>query len=506
MDHVLPRQGTRLRFIPLVCLASLMTAACALAGGTGAAPPDLAHQYAAQVRPLMARYCLKCHSTRKHKGDLDLERFTSFAMIGKDMRPWQEALERLESGEMPPKKSAQPTAQERKHLLAWVNGLLDAEARSHAGDPGRVVLRRLNNAEYNNTVRDLTGVDLQPAQDFPTDGAAGEGFSNTGDALVLSPTLLTRYLKAAKNIASHAVLLPHGFRFSRSNTRRDWTDEVLAQMHQFYNPYAPDDGRLPLRPYLLASIRFRDEIKAGHITAESVATREKLNPKYFRILVETLCDSTPSFPLDRIRAHWRQAKPQDVDALVAEIGGWQERLWHFVPIGSYRYNNMVRQLPTNPPLTAAQTLRFKVKPAPGQKDLTLYLSSRSLAAGAAGGQVVWHRPRFEGAQTPLLLRDYPQFGQHYEIDSRAIFARTADYLNATVAAVNERGVKPDRLAQSHGLNPALLKRWIALLAVRARGQRQAGQWQPLRNVPATPLKLLDARLPNNPSAPAVHGW
>ena len=74
---------------------------------------------------------------------------------------------------------------------------LDAVARERAGDPGPVVLRRLSNAEYTYTVQDLTGVDsLQPAREFPVDGAAGEGFMNTGQALVMSASLLTKYLDA----------------------------------------------------------------------------------------------------------------------------------------------------------------------------------------------------------------------------------------------------------------------------------------------------------------------
>ena len=177
-----------------------------------------------------------------------------------------------------------------------------------------------------------------------------------------------------------------------------------------------------------------------------------------------------------------------------------------MPIGSYRYGNLIRQLPSNPPLIPTQVLRFKIKPAPGQKDVTLYLSSRSLSADGPRGQVVWHRPRFEGGQAPtLLLRDYPQFGHQFEIDTRAVFAHTADYLNATVDAANQHGPQADRL-RSRGLNPALLKRWIALLAVPPRGKRQAGQWQPLRNVAATPLQLLDARLPKRRDAPPVRGW
>ena len=150
--------------------------------------PDLASDYAGKVRPVMAKYCLDCHSTKKKKGDLDLERFSSLDAIRKDLRPWPLLIENLENGEMPPKKSPQPSAEERTAIAAWSRAMLDAEARARAGDPGRVVVRRLSNAEYNNTVRDLTGFDLEPARDFPADGAAGEGFTNAGDALVMSPT------------------------------------------------------------------------------------------------------------------------------------------------------------------------------------------------------------------------------------------------------------------------------------------------------------------------------
>ena len=79
---------------------------------------------------------------------------------------------------------------------------LKTAARARAGDPGPVVIRRLNNAEYTFTIRDLTGVSsLDPAKEFPADGAAGEGFMNTGNALAMSPSLVTKYMDAAKNIA-----------------------------------------------------------------------------------------------------------------------------------------------------------------------------------------------------------------------------------------------------------------------------------------------------------------
>src|ERR1041385_5839236 len=121
--------------------------------------------------------------------------------------------------------------------------ILEEVARQHAGDPGPVVLRRLSNAEYTYTIQDLTGVEsLQPAREFPIDGASGEGFMNTGQALVMSPSLVTKYLDAAKEIASHAVLLPDDIRFSPKNSRRDWTEELLAQIRKFYAEFSDPHG------------------------------------------------------------------------------------------------------------------------------------------------------------------------------------------------------------------------------------------------------------------------
>src|SRR5438067_1477911 len=183
---------------------SLLVLSLAAAGGTSGPPPaDPRTDYATVVQPLVKQDCLVCHSTKLKKGDLDLERFASIDHVRKDLKPWQAMIEQLESSEMPPKSKPQPTAEERKRLLTWVRTFLDAEARARAGDPGPAALRRLSNAEYNQTVRDLTGVDLRPAREFPADGAAGEGFTNAAEALSLSPTLVDKYLGAAKDLAAH---------------------------------------------------------------------------------------------------------------------------------------------------------------------------------------------------------------------------------------------------------------------------------------------------------------
>ena len=194
---------------------------------------ELAVKYEREVRPVLKEFCLKCHSGDEPQGDLDLQHFQTLREVRRGTGTWIQIVELLANGEMPPEDAPQPAPLQRKVLQDWAEQYLRAEALASAGDPGPVVLRRLNNAEYTYTLRDLTGVALNPARTFPSEGAAGEGFTNTGNALVMSPGLLRKYLDAGKEIAAPAVLLPAGFRFSPNTTRRDWTDESLSEIRRF---------------------------------------------------------------------------------------------------------------------------------------------------------------------------------------------------------------------------------------------------------------------------------
>jgi hypothetical protein len=509
----------RIRRIQAPAAFGLITVAVLLLAGvphqvpTGAQEPRhvASADYADAVLPVMKKYCLGCHSTQAKKGSLDLERFATVADIRKDLKVWQSVIEQVEAGEMPPKERPQLTAAEKNQFLRWVREFLDAEAKARTGDPGRVPLRRLSNAEYDATIRDLTGVDLRPARDFPADGAAGEGFTNAAEALTdISPALLTKYLNAAKDIAEHAVLLPDGFRFSRSKTRRDWTDEGTAALRKFYAPFAAEDGKLPVQPYLAATVRHRAALTTGQIAA--VAAQENLNAKYLGVLWRTLTDPTPSQPLDAIRAKWRVATENDIPALVAEVTAIQNALWKTVKIGNYiqaswtspggYIESLTRQVPVDPPAGESVPLRLAVKPVPGQSEVVLYLAATERGPG---GPVVWQRPRFEApGQPPLLLRDYAEYGSSFEVDYPSVFANTAQYLAAVIEAANNRKQTIDTLARQLGLDAAFLKRWIDLLAVepfRTDGSPTIG-----RVVPVVPLELLEEKTPRNPEKPAINGW
>jgi hypothetical protein len=462
--------------------------------------------FAAEVRPLIVKYCLDCHSTKEMKGELDLQRFTSSTLVRKDVKPWQAMIQQLETGEMPPKDKPQPTASQRKLLLDWTRQFLDDEARARAGDPGRVPLRRLSNTEYNNTIRDLTGVDLQPTRDFPADGAAGEGFTNAAEALSMSPALMAKYVNAAKKIASHAVLLPDGFRFSPTRTRRDWTDESLAELRKFYWQFTRD-GRLPLQPYMSALVRHRADLQAGKVKLTEIADSEKLSSKYLETLWQAMNGKDNSYPLDRVRQHWQRAEPSDVEAIVAEVTALRDPLWNSVPIGSYRYGNTVRAVAKQPTVNATQTIKVSVQPAPGQSEVVLYFVANELSATAGEGHIVLRSPRFVGDKLPtLLLRDYEQFGPTFELDYAKLFARTEAYLSAAAEAAHDSKLASKVLAAKYQLDETWLQRWIAVADVKPLTTTTKPVEELGRVVPAMTFQLLDGKTPANPQRPAINGW
>ena len=110
----------------------------------------------------------------------------------------------LDAGEMPPEGKPRPTVEEVDAFKKAVARAFDHADKAGPADPGRVTVRRLNKTEYANTVRDLVGVDFNPAEDFPADDI-GYGFDNIGDVLTLSPVLMERYLSAAEAIVQRAI-------------------------------------------------------------------------------------------------------------------------------------------------------------------------------------------------------------------------------------------------------------------------------------------------------------
>jgi hypothetical protein len=503
---------------PWIALAAVVP--CIVAGrllGAELAAVDALSAAHGRIVPLVKQYCQDCHSGDVNEGEVDLSGVGSLDAVRHQVKVWQRVAEMVSSRQMPPPEADQPTDKERAEIGQWLHDFLKAEARARAGDPGRVVLRRLNNAEYTYTIRDLAGVDsLDPVKQFPADGGAGEGFTNTGQSLVMSPALVTKYFDAAKAVAGHAVLLPDGFRFSAGDTRRDWADEALARIRGFYGRFtqpldaaaaaaqkvvkqgitldAGRDGFLPTEKYLLASLAERDRLAKGADAIAEVARERGLNAKYLATLWATLSSdlstsdeasaSDPSLILDSLRARWRTATPGDAAALAASVAGWQKAVWKFNNVGQIarklgRPDGPASWMEAVTPLVDRQEFRAKlvVPEGPEAKDaVTIRLDAGDAGDGRDQDVVVWENPRLVApGRADLPLRLVRQMVATLATQRERLAATASECLAAAAeAAVIEPPVTAESLestvadlSRKHAVDSQLLSAWLSYLGIGA---------------------------------------
>ncbi len=165
---------------------------------------DGAQQFDEQVRPLLARHCVACHRGDKPKGKLRLDNLMPDFGDAATREHWSAVVKRLQAGEMPPKEQPRPTAKEVQTLTDWLAPRVTAAEVAARAAQGRVVLRRLNRVEYENTVNDLLGIKVNLKEQLPQDGSA-DGFDNAGAAHHTSSFLMEKYLEAADSALNMAI-------------------------------------------------------------------------------------------------------------------------------------------------------------------------------------------------------------------------------------------------------------------------------------------------------------
>jgi mono/diheme cytochrome c family protein len=170
-------------------------------------PSASAGSFDKAVTAFLGKHCIACHGNANKKGGVNLEGVAGDEGILKKRKMWERAVQAVKTGEMPPSDKPRPANADVEAFLNYVGPVLTRTDCSGKGDPGRVTVRRLNRTEYNNTIRDLCGVDFKPAEDFPSDDV-GYGFDNIGDVLSLPPLLLEKYLAAAEKIVDKALAPP----------------------------------------------------------------------------------------------------------------------------------------------------------------------------------------------------------------------------------------------------------------------------------------------------------
>ena len=276
-----------------------------------AAPePSLDRQFTQTVRPVLTQYCYGCHSGATPAAQFDLKAYDTIAPVIRDYPRWELVLTRLNANEMPPKQAPQPSAEARRHLVQWIQAVRAEEIRKSAGDPGPALNRRLSNAEYNCTIRDLTGVDLQPAREFPIDPANQAGFDNSGESLNMSPGLMAKYLEAARHVADHMVLKPDGFAFAPYPmlVETDRERYAIQRIVSFYDRQPTD-----FADYFEAAWRFRHRAALGqpHATLAAIAGERRLAPRYLAMIWQFLESKEDAGPGAKLQAMWRALPAPD---------------------------------------------------------------------------------------------------------------------------------------------------------------------------------------------------
>ncbi len=267
---------------------------------------DLERGFAQNVRPFVDTYCATCHSGEKAAAQLDLKRFTTVAAVAEDHGHWSTVREKLLAKQMPPAPMKQPPDEARQKVVDWIDAVLKHEARKNAGDPGIVLARRLSNAEYNYTIRDLTGVDIRPTREFPVDPANLAGFDNSGESLSMSPSLLNKYLEAAREVANHMVLKPQGIGFAPHpvlvETDRD--KYCVEQIISFYKQQDTDYS-----DYFLSAWQFKNRAALGKpkATLADVAAENHVSAKYLATVWKALEETKEEVgPGAKLQAMWRE--------------------------------------------------------------------------------------------------------------------------------------------------------------------------------------------------------
>ena len=454
--------------------------------------------YRRNIVPLLEEYCLDCHSNDKAEADINFDDFRTIKDIKKESKVWIKVDRMLSSRQMPPRESDQPSDDDRKLLSGWVQSFLMDEAKARAGDPGRVILRRLSNDEYNYTVRDLTGVNsLDLTREFPVDGAAGEGFTNAGDAQGMSPALTMKYLDAAKEVANHVVFTPEGIRFSPYTTERDQTDELLSRIQSFYRKYTEDGGgssenlqgikfttnqggRLPLSRYLNATLSEKKNLKSGLKSIELLAKERGLSAKYLKTLWEALSteNNEGGVVLKEIRRRWNSAQLNDSSEIVSYIEKEHKNLWKFNKVGHIdsegRTPPWMEMVGIKNLVITNYQIKWRLPDTGGDDEVVFYLRTDDAGDGNESDYVVWKNLRLEGAgRPPMKLSDLVALQSLIDEKRLKMLGLTTRYLEAASSVKTDSDIS--KISLLHDVDKEMLKVWLDYLAIhRTHGVKIKG--------------------------------
>jgi len=178
-----------------------------------------------RVKPFFTAHCVKCHGPKQPKGELALHTLRNVPTSGEELEKWETILDMLESSEMPPADEPQPDPDEMQAVIQWIESSMRDAVRTGDHPQPHPTTRRLTNVEYQNTLRDLIGFELDVIDALPKDPIKPYEFNNTGELMRIGPEQIDRYLEVARRAMASAIVDPGEPVVHK--TRREWVKNNL---------------------------------------------------------------------------------------------------------------------------------------------------------------------------------------------------------------------------------------------------------------------------------------
>ncbi len=290
------------------------------------------------------KYCFECHGTKKPEAGLSIATLVERFSIGTDADHWEKVAEMLEAGMMPPLDAdAHPSDAERASAAAWIRTSLKAYETEHAGEPGRVTVRRLTSAEYAYAIRDLTGTDIKVGIDASSDSVGGEGFANFGDVQFVHDESIERYLEAAKQVADHAVIGAGPLEFYADPGRTGLELSALNRINELYATkgfrVVSGEGGRPFglerygkALYVAWYYKHRAALGDPSATLRGLAAKEGITGRFADHVWAVVNKPNTAYPTRETVSRWTKLPPptSDVPASVAAARAGCEEIQTFL--------------------------------------------------------------------------------------------------------------------------------------------------------------------------------
>ncbi len=192
---------------------------------TGVSAPASDDEFASQIEPFFATFCIRCHGGESTKGELSLKALANQWSTDEEVEIWESILEMLKFGEMPPIEEPQPKDFDVEKVSRWIDAKIREQAQKTESDTQEIKTRRLTNFEYQNTLCDLIGFELDVIEDLPQDPQKPYEFNNTPELMRMGPEQIDRYLEVARKAMASAIVDPGPPEIHQ--TRREWPKHNL---------------------------------------------------------------------------------------------------------------------------------------------------------------------------------------------------------------------------------------------------------------------------------------